>query len=126
MIDWWSGDSYDNWLSDVVLLCPAGVGHEKSDADEGSWLRAPRMHCNLLTKDNLCSIHHMKPTEGRCVSHVADITEIKVHEAVAESWNNPEARKLVWEWMQTVGYTGQFLGEMTLWAKEQEKGPTTC
>lgn len=121
MVDWWCDDSYDDSLADIPILCPAGVGHEKDDADEGSWLRRPDMRCNLLTKDNLCSIHHMKPTEGRCVNHVPGGPGSKVHEAVAESWNNPEARKLVWEWVQATGYNGRFLGALIVWAKSQEK-----
>lgn len=105
MIDWWVGERYDDETEDILILCPAAIGHEGKAAPEGFLFHVPKLTCNLL-KGGLCSIHDsgFKPVEGRMAHH--DGGRGDTHEATAESWNNAEAQALVLEWMKLVGFTG--------------------
>ena len=123
MIDWWGGNSFRGEFTDIPILCPAGVGHEKDDADEGDMflMRPPRMKC-VMFKGGLCALHDtgMKPVEGRCTSCKESESDSKLHGAVADSWNNPDALGLVWQWMKQVDYRGKYRDEVEAWAKENE------
>jgi len=108
MMDWWVGSRYDNEADDIMLLCPAIVGREQCKApDLGFALFMSHATYGPCTfhKSNLCQLHDMglKPSEGRMVNHDYDKSTSGVHEAIAQSWNNPEAQELVRQWQIEYG-----------------------
>ena len=102
MMDWWVGNSFKDNDSDIYILCPATKGRGGDRA-----LNNPtEIPCIMQNKKGLCKLHDagLKPLEGSHVSCKAHKDERKLHEAVAESWNNQEAQDLVQHWKELVGF----------------------
>lgn len=106
--DWWCADH------DIDLLCPASQGSEGDDAPEYvasglfGWLLPPVLiPCTFLTADGRCELHALglKPLEGRVAYH--DGPHEGVHEAIAQAWDNDDARALVERWRRDRGLTEQ-------------------
>lgn len=103
MRDYWVGNFVEpepEFLSkdyyDVHIICPAEIGEEGGFAS--SWHGKP---CTFLTPDNKCEIHVQKPTEGRKAICRETNIPFRVHEYVARTWDTPEGRKIVEQFMRT-------------------------
>jgi hypothetical protein len=107
MRDWWEGDFRDDCgllEGSINMLQPAIVGHEGQRAP--LW---PNGRCTFLTDDGLCELHAagLKPSEGKisiCSDKAFALTGFRsgkeLHEAVARTWDNEQARELVEERQQ--------------------------
>lgn len=94
MLDRWVGGIVTD-VDQIDILGPAIVGREGKPAPSRRWGR-----CTFLTKEGRCELHGsgLKPIEGRLAHH--DGTPDEVHEAVAATWENPEAVALVAAWIE--------------------------
>lgn len=111
MLDWWSGNRYDDPHGDIFMVVPASVGNEGKKCTIGHttgnwpfslWAEGWSETCTFYTKDGKCAVHNSgaKPLECRVAHHDSDYDADEVHKAVAMSWNNPEAQELVSKWMR--------------------------
>lgn len=90
MLDWWERDEH---LEYTEVLSPACTGSEGRSAP--FW---PAGRCALQMPNGLCSIHSMKPTEGREACHDRNVSHL--HLEMAKAWNTDEGRALVAEWRE--------------------------
>ena len=91
MLDYWSG------CPDIYIVCPAENGSENRFA--GIW---PGAGCVLQTADGLCSIHDIKPLEGRVASCKG--THEGLHYHVAKLWDTDEGKAVVEIWRSKHGF----------------------
>lgn len=116
MLDWWLGRpegmpsylGHDNpFTEDIPYLVPALKGHEGS--------RAPFVRkgtCNLLVDDK-CSIHHIKPVQGRLscckIERVyeedGEQKDLDERLLILHTWNSQRGRDLIERWKTEVGFT---------------------
>jgi len=96
MLDW-----YYYKKGNVYIIAPAIVGCEKKSSP--FW---PSGRCALLDDSNKCILHgtDMKPSEAKWASCTDINDKIDIHLLVANTWKNKEARELVKEWKDRVGY----------------------
>jgi len=95
MKDWWNDDCGGD---DIYIIVPAIVGSEGKKCPF-----CPIGTCTFL-KNNLCTIHKIKPTEGKESSCKSDKDiAAKRHIEIAKSWDCIEGRKLVSDWKELVG-----------------------
>ncbi len=88
MLDWWIEDDQ---LPYTEVICPAEVGLEAFKTS--SWRDGA---CTFFVEGR-CSIHAIKPSEGRFAIHVG-LGQSLLHLAVARTWNNPSGRRVVRYW----------------------------
>jgi hypothetical protein len=91
MLDWWVGDG-----ENIYILAPAIKGLEGKDAP--SW---PDGMCTFQRdEDSLCELHNknLKPIEGRLARCKGGRNGRALHYAVAQLWDNDEARELIGNW----------------------------
>jgi hypothetical protein len=117
MVDWWGTSAFYDVDQDILVLCPAGQGREGADAAElRTWLDLEPQPCVMHTPEGLCKLHGpLKPTEGRYGGPCEPTPGGNIHGGVADSWNNPEALRLVHRWMQLVNYQGKYKREVEKW-----------
>ena len=93
MTDWW-----EDYPSNVKLLCPSVVGFEGSSAPImpgfGGFIGWTKGRCTLLTDDDLCALHEagLKPLEGRVATH--DMTREDsddVRKSIVDLWRTEQA-----------------------------------
>lgn len=105
MLDWWNGDHFDEAYDRILILCPGETGSvgQRSDREYWMFFQSGGGPCSMH-RDDLCFLHDLglKPLEGRYSRHGLPTDEdspyMKLHEAMAESWNNPEAQRLARDW----------------------------
>lgn len=119
MLEWWSGTGstlkhgftkYGNpFTEDVMYLCPAVIGYEGKVAP---FKRGGT--CNLL-KDDLCSIHSIKPVQGQIACCQFDYKYLPGKEESDENminderhdilitWNTEKGKALIERWKKEVG-----------------------
>lgn len=104
-------DELDAWIE---MLMPAVKGYEAQSSepiDFSNWVGGK---CTLLTEDNLCAVHHIKP-----IGRIADcqdgksngLTKQMYNDAYSKhkrawcaTWQTDEARELIQFWKQEVDY----------------------
>jgi hypothetical protein len=104
LIDAGYGDRlmHDYWCAvpnDTPIICPALKGSEGKFAP---FIPSSEEGCTFW-KDGLCELHEkgLKPTEGKLAYHEHENGErepYNLHEAVAQTWMNEEAKELVVSW----------------------------
>jgi Fe-S-cluster containining protein len=106
MLDYWvsSGDK-----EDIFLLCPANPGYERQSAPEVSLLTMALYAavgtsnplysgCTMLSTDNRCGIHAIKPLECKVAHHAFPDASTGLHEEIAMLWDNDAAQLIVNQW----------------------------
>jgi len=98
MLDWWEREGYgdDEDRADILLLCPAAVGHEGRQAPHDALGR-----CTFLTADELCEIHQMKPLEGAEAMCTGPNNGLELHRRLADTWDTEEGEDVVDLWQRT-------------------------
>lgn len=93
MNDYWCRDE-----GDIQILCPANKGKEGSFA-----AFMPVGNCTFQDENGLCELHNLglKPAEGK-KALCGGRTPKNLHEKMANTWDNPEAQKLVGKWWNNV------------------------
>ena len=104
---WYRGGFLDEGEGDIDLLCGAIPGHEGRNSPRRDYFdfgTDPRSKGCVLLQNNLCTIHHCKPIEGRLAIHNSPNRDQfqDVHEAVAILWDTDEGRAIVARWEELV------------------------
>ncbi len=93
MCDYYEGTLNGINIGYVEIITPALVGYECGSAP--TW---PVGRCVLLTKNGACSIHSMKPLEGRVCDHNNHFETEPVHESIVLQWKTKEGKEVVKLW----------------------------
>lgn len=109
MLDFYYSGSGD-FDEDVAYLCPAIIGMEGKQAPF-----ARHGTCNLLV-NGMCSIHHIKPIQGKLacckIERYYEATfpakEVDERIPVLHTWNTQRGKDLIARWAMEVNYQGEF------------------
>jgi hypothetical protein len=95
MCDYYDGDLNGTEIECTEIITPALVGYEGKYAP--FW---PMGKCTFYTEKGLCSIHHLKPIEGRVCDHRYDEKVKYVHASIVHLWMTDEGKQVVELWQK--------------------------
>jgi len=95
MCDYYDGDCNGVEVGYTEIIAPALVGREGLYAP--SW---PIGRCALLTTDGMCSIHNIKPVEGRVCDHHHDKSTKYLHTSLVHLWGTEKGKEVVKRWYE--------------------------